>query len=211
MSFFIVSEKIEVKNGGLHSLLSLPNLEKLHIKNHVSGFRIREHLPAMKTLLEFVVEFQHLSTVEMTNLCNAIKMMPKLQRLEVEGISKEQNLMLAYEAIIVATLQEKDVIITAVDDDMVFRKFKIIESLKDEEKLGPILSIDVTEVSTTFYKDIVVFVQERLKGHRVFMIEEEQRLKREQSWRTIYIEDFIFPNNDIEHLFEFFIPNNNVG
>lgn len=157
-------------------MLELPNLEKLEVAELTNGFSDIEELPEMSKLTEFTIRFPKSSTVNLKNLSNAVKMMPKLQTFCVRGITEEQTLTLICEVTILAALQEKDVIVeqcSKFEDDFEYEKLLKIENPRNDQSSVQILCLRFINISKGhFFSSITRLVQKQLKGYHVLKLED---------------------------------------
>lgn len=161
-----------ITSKALHSLLSLPNLKKLETdQSSVKNFRIEKPLPEVVNLSEFSIYFDSLYVaVDITDLCDALKKMPKSERLSVEGLWVAQSFRLACEAIMAATSHGKVVVVERYDEDCCCTRELEVQSKSDTQpvytlKKHQILTLRFEEISETYFDDIKTFVRRNLPSH----------------------------------------------
>lgn len=126
----------------------------------------------MKQLSECILNFEG-TTVNMTNLCDAVKKMPNLQFLRVLGLNEKESLMLTCETAVAATSQGKDVFIEGVFLGIDCKRNLRIENKKKDQIDVQMVKLRVEDYSkTTYVDDVITFVQKKLKGHHVLILEE---------------------------------------
>lgn len=177
--FVFISENLPIKDDNLHSLLLLPNLEKLNVGRSTEAFQFMEPLPEVEKLTDFVITFDLSNYAVTERFCNAVKMMPKLQSLEVRNGRDEEKLKIAFEVIIMAASQGKDVILQEClryDEDNFNYVYKIdhlkIKSRRKETDVDQILNLGFDNVASgeTFFDDVMTFVKNKVKSHRAYML-----------------------------------------
>lgn len=189
---YLISDGFKIENDALHSILSLPNLEKLNIESSEVDFLLTKALPEMNTLSTLIIDCSDSSsfhsscrsesgndfsdsTVSMTGLCFAISKMLNLKHLEVKSLSTEQSLMVTCEAITAAVRQGKDVNVGG--DSSCLNELKIVpeNSSSDiasfDEKSEKLCHIVVSQQSKDYFENVIAFVQRNLKGLKAIRIE----------------------------------------
>lgn len=167
---------MKINKTKLHSLLSISNLEKLDVRS-AAGFGTKA-LPELSNLTDCSVYFSSSTAVTMTGLCSAIKKMPKLLKLKVDGLSEKQTLKLVCEAAVVAASQDKEVIINKLTHETSYEKLKIArkEASQGAASSSQIqtLNLLITDYNKlTFFKDVKAFVEKKMKQHNAFVFENE--------------------------------------
>lgn len=157
--------------------MSLPKLENLEVEN-VSGFGAM-NLPEMSNLSKCIISFSDPSTINMTGLCKAVKKMPKLLNLDIDGLSEQQTLKLVCEAAVVATSQWKDVEVRKGKRDKGSGKLKITRK-NGGKTAGPSHAQDQTLIlqitdydKKTFFDNVKAFVVKKMKQCEAFLLDEE--------------------------------------
>lgn len=171
--FFFFSDAFDVTNFGVKSLLSLPNLEKLDLSNSFSKFTFHGQLPEMKKMTKFSISFAESSNLNILSLNGAVTKMPALQNLRVKGLSKEQILVLIYDASIYSISLGKEVVIIEKRlDEKNCWKLRI-ESEKNVNQVNvPTLILEFYgSCNETYFNDVSEFVYKRLKGFRAVKLE----------------------------------------
>lgn len=172
-------DKFAMTDNAMHSLLSLSNLEKLKLDGSMVHFCIEKPLPGVINLSECYLYFENHLHVNMTDLCDAVKKMPKLERLKVEGLHDEKALRLTYEAIMTATSQGKVVVVERDDNDYCYCTVTIEIQPENnvqyvsEMKKHEILTLNLTQYSKRYFDYIKVFVQRNLPSHIVIDEDED--------------------------------------
>lgn len=162
------SDGFHVTNSALHSLLSLPNLEKLDLMLSSFEFSFLKPLPEMKKLTELHLSFIWCSyTTNMKDLCNTLKKMPNLLKLRAFGLTLTQAMMLAREAIIAARSQKKSVI---VEIGCYRPKMKIESKNYIEQTIVQTLQLDISGYSEKMNHEIMEFVQNNLEGYHAVLL-----------------------------------------
>lgn len=126
----------------------------------------------MENLTELKIFFHDSTTVNMADLCNAVKKMPKLLKLRVAILTLEQLLMLAHEAIMAATSQEKSVVVEIgrlCNPPLV----KIESKNVTEQNIVQTLRMEMKDYCEKSYLEILEFVQNNLIGYRAVLLEDK--------------------------------------
>lgn len=126
----------------------------------------------MENLTELKIFFHDSTTVNMADLCNAVKKMPKLLKLRVAILTLEQLLMLAHEAIMAATSQRKSVVVEIgrlCNPPLV----KIESKNVTEQNIVQTLRMEMKDYCEKSYLEILEFVQNNLIGYRAVLLEDK--------------------------------------
>lgn len=167
-----------------------PNLESLSL--HPDEDFCPEDIPEMKSLIHchfcFISVTETKGNVE-TAIESLLEKMPKLQRLEMYGLFRSNVFSFAHRAIIAASSMKKDIILSASADkdglqpywDMKVerkRNNKKMSTSSDEKRQTLFLKFEFGPVGLLF-NDILKFVDENMKLHHAFLIENENGILNE--------------------------------
>lgn len=152
--------------------MSLPNLEELIVKS-VQGFGTI-FLPEMEKLKKFHVQFEEESTINMESLCRAVKQMPMLQNLMIDGpMSKEETLQLVCEMVVFATSQGKNVVVfeklnTHCRGIIISRtNLREVEDPSHEQN-QTLKTMIIPQHEETYLKEVKRFVKANMKNYETF-------------------------------------------
>lgn len=177
MYFF--PDNCDITDAALHSLLSLPNLEKLDLMHSETKFCSIKGLPKMQQLSECFISFKNHSEINTSDLCDAVLKMPQLKHLSVGGTySQKESLLFTCVLIVVAKSQGKeiDIQLRYYNREEGTRKLTIVKFVKKQpvgccDHKQQILELNFVLFDISTFIEGVMLIVLQMKEYRLVIID----------------------------------------